>query len=146
MSEQLPEEEIRTRQAAIFATMRISAQISPDFPPLWKVVDRILNYSNYMVKVKRILARVIRCWGKKKSLNVVSADPTCDELTKADRLILVSAMPSTATAYVDQKLDSLMPEKQGMVIVTKGRLGEECLSAHLGVTALPILMPNTRAA
>ena len=33
-----------------------------------------------------------------------------------------------------------------MILVTKGRLGGEYLSAHLEVSSLPILMPQRRAA
>ena len=55
-------------------------------------------------------------------------------------------MVETVTAYDQEKLTSLVPEKEGMIIVTRGRLGGECLSAHLGVASLPILMPQTRAA
>ena len=61
-------------------------------------------------------------------------------------LILVSAMPYTAAAVHDKKLVSLDPVLQGKVIVTTGRLGEECLIAHLGVQALSILMPQSRIA
>ena len=59
-----------------------------------------------------------------------------DEVIEAENLILVSAMVETATAYSEGKLDSLVPERQGRIIVTRGRLGEDCLSSHLGVSAL----------
>ena len=148
ISDQLPQEEIRTRKAAIFAMLRTSVIEGPlsDFPDLWQAIQRVLNYSNNIVKVKNILARVIKGWKSSKAVKAVSADLVKGEIIEAERLLLVSAMVDTATAYHDQKLDSLMPEKQGMLIVTKGRLGEECLSAHLGVSSLPILMSQTRAA
>ena len=148
ISEKLPSDEIRTKKTVIFALLRTSAQAnsSDHFPALWKAVDRILYYSNSIIKVRNILARVIRCWKKSKDFMTASRDPTAEELAEAERLILVSAMIDTATAYHEQKLDSLLPEKDGMIIVTRGRLGEECMSAHLGVSSLPILMPNSRAA
>ena len=148
VKEDLPEEEVRTRKAVVVAMMRGSVvkRDTSKLPDLWKAVQRILNYSNNIVLVKRILARVVRCWKVTKTVDVVSPDPTAEELIEAEQLLLVSAMVETATAYNQQKLTSLLPEREGMLIVTRGRLGEECLSAHLGVSSLPIIMPHTRAA
>ena len=58
----------------------------------------------------------------------------------------MSAMPLTAQAFYENKLTSLCPKKEGQLIVTTGRLGEKSLSRLLGVSSLPILLPNTRAA
>ena len=148
VNEQLPPEEVRTKKAVICALLRASVQKNPlsEFPELWRAVNRVLHYSNNIVKVKKILARVLRVWKNSHDVKEVFADPQANELAEAERLLLVSAMVDTAAAYHDQKLESLMPERDGLVIVTRGRLGEECLSAHLGVSALPILMPQTRAA
>ena len=41
---------------------------------------------------------------------------------------------------------SLLPVRQGKLIVTTGRLGDKSMSRLLGVSHLPILMPNTRVA
>ena len=146
--EQLPPEEVRTKKAVICALLRASVQKNPlsEFPDLWRAVDRVLHYSNNIVKVKRILAGVVRVWKCSNDVKAVFADPQADELAEAERLLLVSAMVDTAAAFYDQKLESLMPERDGMVIVTRGRLGEDCLSAHLGVSALPVLMSQSRAA
>ena len=73
----------------------------------------------------------------------MSRRPSAEELGQAERMLLVSSMTDTATAFQDGKLLSLMPVKEGQVIVTRGRLGEDCLNAHLGVSALPIPMPHT---
>ena len=146
--EQLPPEEVRTKKAVICALLRASVQKNPlsEFPDLWRAVDRVLHYSNNIVKVKRILARVVRVWKCSNDVKAVFADPQADELAEAERLLLVSAIVDTDAAFYDQKLESLMPERDGMVIVTRGRLGEDCLSAHLGVSALPVLMSQSRAA
>ena len=40
----------------------------------------------------------------------------------------------------------MLPERDGALIVTRGRLGEKSLSRELGVSALPILMPSSRVA
>ena len=79
-------------------------------------------------------------------MDIVSQDSAASELQVAEKLVLLSAKPDTFTTFVEGKLDSLMPVKEGQVIDTRGRLGEDCLNAHLGVSALPILMPHTRAA
>jgi hypothetical protein len=78
-------------------------------------------------------------------MKTASLDPTAEQLGQAERMLLVSSLAETATAFQDGKLVSLMPVKEGQVIVTRGKLGEDCLNAHLGVSALPILMPHTRA-
>ena len=75
---------------------------------------------------------------------VTPASP--DKLQAAERLLLLSAMPETATAVLKQRLVSLAPEKEGNIIVTSGRIGERSLSRLLGVPYLTILMPKSRAA
>ena len=47
-----------------------------------------------------------------KTLEVVSPDPTAEELNEAEKLLLVSAKIETVTAY-EEKLTSLVPEKEG---------------------------------
>ena len=119
-------------------------------PHLWAAVQRVLLYSNCFVKVQRILARVIKGWKiKSRSESVTSGalgEPIAEELQQAEQLILLSAMPLTAKAWYEEKLDSLCPQKEGLIISTTGRLGEKSLSRLLGVASLPILLPNSRAA
>ena len=55
-------------------------------------------------------------------------------------------MLGTAEAFHKGQLASLLPERQGSIIVTRGRLGKKSMERVLGVGALPILMPDTRAA
>ena len=49
-------------------------------------------------------------------------------------------------AFHKGKLASLLPERDGPLIVTRGRLGEKSLERLLGVAALPVLMPSSRVA
>ena len=107
---------------------------------------KVLAYSNSLKKVLSILVRITRGWKVGKNKEVVSRDPLALELQQAERLVLLSALPDTFIALEGGKLDSLMPKKEGSIIVTTGRLGEQSLSRLLGVASLPILMPNTRAA
>ena len=97
-----------------------------------------------------ILARLIKGWSQKSKGETVTSqslgDSSPDELQAAERLLLLSAMPETATAVLEQRLVSLAPEKEGNIIVTRGRIGERSLSRLLGVPYLPILMPKSRAA
>ena len=112
----------------------------------WDSVIRVSEYSNSFKKVLNILARVTRGWKLGKTKDVVSKDPIASELQLAERLMLLSAMPASYTALNEDKLESLMPKKDGLLLVTTGRIGEASLSRLLGVACLPILMPNTRAA
>ena len=109
-------------------------------------VKRVTFYSNSLEKVKRILARVTRGWKQGKSIDVLKLDPIALELLEAERLILFSSMPETYVALEKGRLDSLMPVRDGLIIVTTGRLGESSLSRLLGVASLPILMSSSRAA
>ena len=61
-------------------------------------------------------------------------------------MLLLFAMPKTVLPYKEVKLPSLCPEKDGYVVITRGRLGEKSLSRLLGVSQLPILMPSSRVA
>ena len=116
-------EEVRTKKTVVISLMRSSVQ-KDIFPDLWNAVERVLNYSNSIVMVKNILARMIRCWKGTKDVKTVSLDPTAEELVQAERMLQVSAMPQTAAAFLAGKLVSLMPVKEGQIIVTRGRLGE----------------------
>ena len=44
--------------------------------------------------------------------------------------------------FNEGKLDSLIPKKEGLMLVTTGRIGEESLSRLLGVASLPICCPD----
>ena len=120
------------------------------YPQVWKSISQVIFYSDSIKKVIGILAKVIKGWSlKSKGLEITKellALSTTDEINAAERLLLLSAMPETAAAVFDQKLLSLAPEKEGSLIVTRGRIGESSLSRLLGVPYLPILMPKSRAA
>ena len=158
--EEILEVELRTRKtfsghlrAKILAACSKSYDFNTDgssLPKLWSAISNTLLYSNSILKVKRILARLIRGWrlkanGIQPSLENIG-DPTAEDMQSAERLILLTAMPYTAQAYLDKKLDSLCPRKDGHIIVTTGRFGEKSLERLLGVSSLPILMPQSRAA
>ena len=158
--EDLPDDEYRVRDKFVFsAAMRINfchSSIYPDNP--WRVVEGLLQYSNNIKKVIRIVARYLRGLesGLRKNTDmtidnpvaytIVAADPKKQELDTAERLILLHGMIYTQEAWEAGKLDSLLPSKDGRLTVTRGRLGEKSLERILGVTALPILMSLSRVA
>ena len=156
ISEDVPEEEIRTRKSFSFHLRVIVTNVATatadvqSTVQLWTAVEKILQYSNDFEKVRRILARMIKGWSFKASKAPLTAatlgEPIASELEKAERLMLVSAMPLTAVALYEKKLVSLCPKKDGCVTVTTGRFGEKSLSRLLGVSSLPILMPSSRTA
>merc|ERR1712101_9836 len=144
--EEIPADEYRVRDKLVFsAAMRANFCHSSTYPSNpWKVV--------------RIVARYVRGLesGLRKNVNltienpvaytIVAAEPKKYELETAERLLLLHGMVHTQEAWVAGKLTSLLPSKQGKIIVTRGRLGEKSLQRILGVTALPILMPESRIA
>ena len=148
---EIPDEEVRTKKTNVYAAIRVICCVTKanacfSVPNVWDAVLKVMSYSNTFKKVLSILARVTRGWKLGKTVEVASQDPVATELLLAERLVLLSAMPATFAALQAGKLDSLMPQKDGMVIVTVGRIGEKSLSRLLGVASLPILMPSSRAA
>ena len=150
---EIPDEEARTRKTNAFAAIRVmvggvkASQGSTGISlPLLDAVARIMCYSNSFKKVLNILARVIRAWKSGKTAEIVRRDVVATELVEAERLVLLSAMPATFSAWQTGKLDSLLPKMDGRIIVTVGRIGEVSLTRLLGVASLPILLPSTRAA
>ena len=158
----LPDDEICSKPAFLYCArawiLSSDAEISTcpasksdhPVPDLWVAVERVSHYSNNFKKVVRILAMVIKGW-KMKSRKVVPTvesvdNPVAADLVAAERLLLLSAMPVTASALQEGKLSGLCPEKDGPIIVTSGRIGEKSLSKLLGVPHLPILMHKSRAA
>ena len=144
---EVPETELRTKRSNLFAAYKVlPANSKPQLPALWTAIESVMNYSNSLNKVLNILSRLVRAWKLGKTIEVVKVDPKASELEVAERLVLLTGMPATTSAYMEGKLDSLMPKCEGTIIVTTGRLGEESLSNLLGVSSLPILMPGSRAA
>ena len=135
---------------AIIANVSVASVSVQSAVLLWTAVEKVMFYSNSFVKVKRIIARIIKGWSIRASDSPLTptslGEPAADELDQAERLMLLSAMPQTAKAYHEKKLDSLCPVMDGHIIATTGRLGEKSLSRLLGVSSLPILMPSSRAA
>ena len=147
----LPEEEIKSlvRIAAIRMQNDIkhgTCDVSTLFP--FSVVEDILCKSNDLESRKRVIARVLNGW-KTHGCNVIDAvkkTPSSDDLITAEKFILVTGMIQTASALEEGKLVSLLPFRKGNLIVTRGRLGEPCLNPLLGVSELPILLPESRVA
>ena len=157
---EVPDDEVRqSGKPVLVACMRAfavdiqagnTADDQPTPPLLWSAIMRVMNYSDSIVKVTGILARLVKGWSMKSKSQALSketiGDSSPEEIRTAERLLLLSAMPDTATAAKAGRLTSLCPEKEGSIIVTRGRIGEKSLSRLLGVPYLPILMPSSRAA
>ena len=150
--EEIPSDEMRDKKLNLFASVQVTASLSQ---AVLDQVECVMNYSNNLTKVHRIMARVMRGWGNTKiekkitnsrALTYVAAEPTGQEIEKAKQVLLVHAMPATAQARDDGKLTSLLPVRKGKLIVTTGRFGERNMSRLFGVDCLPILMPHTRLA
>ena len=138
----IPVNELTTKKANLFASSKVSTNVES----MLVAVNKALMYSNSLKKVMNLLARVSRAWKLGKSKEIVSQDPVAAELLEVERLVLFSAMADTYAALDKGKLDSLMPQMDGLIVVTTGRIGEKSLSRLLGIAALPILMSSTRAA
>ena len=92
----------------------------------------MLHYSNDIQKVIRIIARYLRGleagFRKKNVMNIdnpvaytiIAADPTRLELERAERLLLLHRMVHTQAALDTGKLSSLLPSKDGRLIVQGG--------------------------
>ena len=156
----VPDDEVRqSGKSVLVACMRAyivtvatgnDASANPTAPQLWNAIVKVTHYSDSIVKVTGILARLIKGWSLKSKSMVVTkdslGDSTPEEIKAGERLLLLSAMPETAKAAKEGRLLSLCPEKEGNLIVTRGRIGEKSLSRLLGVPYLTLLMPKSRAA
>ena len=150
--EEIPDNEMRHKPVAFSGAVRAGVE---GVGIVTEVIENLTHYSNSMIKVQRILARVIRGWGIRdwgleitnpKALTKIAAEPTTEELKRARKVLLVHGMIATSQALEEGRLASLLPVWQGMLVVTCGRLGEKNMNRLLGVSNLPILMPGSRVA
>ena len=125
------------------------------FPQIFSQIEEILCYNNNLSSRKRVIARLLRGYRVFKPDQVVTEleiktvlteVPNKEELKLASDLILVHGMIETNIALYEGTLDSLLPCRDGKMIVTRGRLGEKSIQSVLGVLSLPILMPSSRVA
>ena len=158
---ELPEKEVRYRDHVFYNAVARSNFVFADPSPVAKnpfnMVESIANYSDSLKKVHNILARAMRSWRKAGrdmemkitnplALTMIAVEPSGDEVNTAREILLLHAMPSTIEAFNAGRLTSLLPVRNGKLIVTTGRLGEKSLERLLGVKCLPILMNDTRVA
>ena len=156
----IPDEELKIRDKLVFtaaARMNFCHGNTHDANP-WKAVEQILNYSNCLQKVKRILARYLNGVQAGLSKNaemkinnpvayeIISRWPKAHELDTAENLMLLHGMINTVESLNAGKLKTLLPFRDGKLIVTIGRLNGDSLQKLLGVAQLPILMPESRIA
>ena len=150
--EEIPDNEMRHKPVAFSGAVRAGVEGAGI---VTEVIENLTHYSNSMIKVQRILARVIRGWGIRdwgleitnpKALTKIAAEPTTEELKRARKVLLAHGMIATSQALEEGRLASLLPVWQGMLVVTCGRLGEKNMNRLLGVSNLPILMPGSRVA
>ena len=148
----LPDDELCKRPAFLYDLRAsvMSSTANQFLPDLWVSIDKVCHYSNSLNKVLRILALVIRGWKLRSEGKPITAqnisDPIPHDMVVAEELLQLTAMPETASAFVDGKLSSLNPMKENSLFVTCGRIGEKPMSKLLGVPYLTILMPTSRAA
>ena len=133
-------------RAVVVSKKKAGVVISVVFPVKHIVIGEVLKQNNSLESRKRVLALVVRGWTQGKTVEVLSAPHAPSELAEAERMILAYGMFDTAEAFLNGTLVSLLPERHGPLIVTRGRLGEKNLERLLGVSALPILMTSSRVA
>ena len=140
------------RRKTFFAALRTEDDLVVFMIPdeIARQVEVISEYSNSINKVHRIIARVLRGWGKPaiekqitnpKALTEIASEPNGGEIEKARSLLLTHAIKLTEQALADGRLDSLLPVWQGKILITTGRLGDRNMMRLFGVKSLPILMP-----
>ena len=156
----IPSEELKVRDKLVYsAAARSNFCLSKVYEANpWKAIESVLHYSNSLDKVKRIIARYLNGLqaGIRKdgimtidnpvAYEIVSRWPKKHELDIAEKIILLHGMVHTVEALNKGKLKTLLPFRDGRIIVTRGRLHGETLERILGVTQLPILMPESRVA
>ena len=163
----VPEEEFKVPELKILHVEVVNSKA-------FQMVESIMNYSDDLNRNVRILARLMKIFYKASSqldsetytvacvsrtnqnlsktmpicYSVVSKDITSEELITAEQLMLKFSMEPTIQHMKKGYLDSLIPiqDNERNIISTQGRIGDKNMLKLFGVSALPILMPNTRLA
>ena len=164
----LPEDEFKVQEPKVFKA-EVHKILIKNLPAS-RVIEQISRYSNSFHKILRILSRYRKFFVLKykqadgdsvvpdsrhnkllkknfsSSYKAVSSIITLEDLIAAERLLLEHAMMQTSTALEKGHLDSLLPVRDGVLIVTQGRLGEKKMSELFGASSLQILMSDSHAA
>ena len=98
---------------------------------------------NDLDKVERCIANIV--FKLKTKAKNMSYTPD-DAQTAAKRAVLLEDMDLTREAEAEGKLDDLLVETKDDIVNTVGCWGEKTMKEVIGVSALPVLMKNTRAA
>ena len=92
--------------------MKSSSEKVSTLPKVFTLVSQVLSRSNDYESRKKILARIIKGWGS-QSVDVrkrlISENLSRKDLIKAEKMILLSAMPDTVEAFNKGQLVSLLP-------------------------------------
>ena len=171
----LPEDEFKAHESKVSAVQAFKAPASlleVEVLPAYHAVEKIMKSSRNIGKVQRILARYRRFFSKPSaqegseledctivsrsnkqlkiskpiSYTVVSKDISQEEIRNAERILMEHTMFLTDVALEKGHLDSLLPVRDGALIVTQGRLGDQKMLELFGATSLPILMPTSQLA
>ena len=162
----LPEDELKSQESKVYQAAVHKIKVL-DLPAS-QAVEKISKSRNSLLKVIRILARYNKLIVYKSnqseteeiesdtnkqlknkypnSYKAVSSLLTPEDLNAAENLLLEHAMILTDIALEKGQLDSLLPVRDGVLIVTQGRLGESKMSELFGSSSLPILMPHSHTA
>ena len=160
----IPEEEFKMDEIKSFHSKILPVEVP-------ELMVRVLGYSESILKVQRLLARVLRLCklrsityiktsqeeptsssnkqlliSKPNTYRILSMIITADELIEAEHTLLVCSMAPTYVALEKGHLDSLLPQIDGDLVVTRGRLGDNKMLELFGSSSLPILMPQSRLA
>ena len=156
LKKDLPSEEMRNKLEIFFTVAADKPE--PRMPELYKTVREVMNYSEDIKKVGRILAMILGGWKEVKrressldknneqDVNMVKSFLNHENLIRAMKIMILSGMQETKKALDEGRLDCLLPRRDEGMIVTQGRLGEKGLQQILGVSKLPILMKDSRVA
>ena len=162
----LPEDECKAQDLKVQQAVINKIQVLD--LPAYQAVMKISMSRNNLQAVIRILARFNKFFvhnvvedvteETKSKVNMdlknkfpnayktVSSLISPEELVAAENLLLEHAMILTNIALEKGQLDSLLPVRDGVIIVTQGRLGEAKMSQLFGIASLPILVSASHIA
>ena len=166
----VPEEEKRMKVFNLVNVVRVPKSVldqsEPSTPGLLSRIENVLHYSDSLMKVRGILARLLRMSrfcaksvappSREELKEIAAMDVTVDEYKGADRVMLLLTQsdirealdkPQRSSANIRkqpvQSMASLQPYKKNGIWVTRGRFGK-ALKRVLGPDSLPILGPTSR--
>ena len=144
---EVPKEERVSKYHRMINTIRSQGIPRPKAPSTFTLVREIMTYSNSLLKVRGIVARVLRAVIPKiKERASIPNALNGEDYLLADKVMKLCSMPETADMLKTTSLSSLSPFLWEGLLCTRGRLGKRGMLSKIGHPQMVILSPKSALA